>query len=88
MEPVVLGRLKKQKSSKPAFVIICFMLLLGTCFGLPYIKDYINSKNDSFAIMVREILQKITGSDDDPVITAATEFGYCSKYSSTLFKSL
>lgn len=67
MEPVVLGRLKKQKSSKPAVVIICFMLLLGTCFGLPYIKDYINSKNDSFAIMVREILQKITGSDDEPV---------------------
>ena len=37
-EPITLGILKKEKSSKPAFVLICFMLLLGTCFGLPYIK--------------------------------------------------
>ena len=45
-EPITLGILKKEKSSKPAFVLICFMLLLGTCFGLPYIKDYINNNNN------------------------------------------
>ena len=36
-EPITLGILKKEKSSKPAFVLICFMLLVGTGFGLPYI---------------------------------------------------
>ena len=64
-EPITLGILKKEKSSKPAFVLICFMLLLGTCFGLPYIKDYINNNNNSFSIWVRGILNNFT-SDNEP----------------------
>lgn len=64
-EPITLGILKKEKSSKPAFVFICFMLLLGTCFGLPYIKDYINNNNNSFSIWVRGLLNNFT-SDNEP----------------------
>lgn len=64
-EPITLGILKKEKSSKPAFVMISFMLLLGTCFGLPYIKDYINNNNNSFSVWVREILNSFTG-DNEP----------------------
>ena len=64
-EPITLGILKKEKSSKPAFVLICFMLLLGTCFGLPYIKDYINNNNNSFSIWVRGLLNNFT-SDNEP----------------------
>lgn len=64
-EPITLGILKKEKSSKPAFVMISFMLLLGTCFGLPYIKDYINNNNNSFSVWVREVLNGFTG-DDEP----------------------
>lgn len=40
-EPIILGTLKKEKSSKPVFVIFVFILLIGTCVGLPYIKDYL-----------------------------------------------
>lgn len=65
-EPITLGILKKEKSSKPVFVLICFMLLLGTCFGLPYIKDYINNNNNSFSIWVRGLLNNFT-SDNEPV---------------------
>ena len=42
------------------------MLLLGTCFGLPYIKDYINNNNNSFSIWVRGLLNNFT-SDNEPV---------------------
>ena len=41
-EPIVLGELKKEKSSKPVFAIIVFILILGVCFGLPYIENYIS----------------------------------------------
>lgn len=64
-EPITLGVLKKEKSSKPVFVIFCFILLLGTCFGLPYIKDYINNNNDSFSVLVRQILNSFT-QDEEP----------------------
>lgn len=37
----VLGTLKKEKSSKPLFVIFVFILIIGFCFGLPYIKAYL-----------------------------------------------
>lgn len=45
-EPIIMGELKKEKSSRPIFVIFLFMLLIGIVFGLPYIKDYI-SNNDN-----------------------------------------
>lgn len=54
-QPVVLGELKKEKSSKPILAIIIFALLLGTCFGLPYIKDYLNTENNK----VTELYQTI-----------------------------
>lgn len=38
---IVLGTLKKEKSSKPIFVIIVFILLIGTVFAFPYIKAYL-----------------------------------------------
>ena len=59
-EPIVLGTLKKDKSSKPIFVLFIFILLLGTCFGLPYIKDYINNNNCTMRFengLIRENVQ-------------------------------
>lgn len=38
---IVLGTLKKEKSSKPFFVLLVFTLIIGFCFGLPYIKAYL-----------------------------------------------
>ena len=49
-QPIVLGELKKEKSSKPFLAIIIFTLLLGTCFGLPYIKEYLNTENNSVTV--------------------------------------
>ena len=86
-EPITLGILITDKSSKPAFVLICFMLLLGTCFGLPYIKDYINNNNNSFSIWVRGLLNNFTSdnelapspiapSDDKNVLSKSSTISY------------
>ena len=38
---IVLGTLKKEKSSKPFLVLFIFILLIGTCLAFPYIKAYL-----------------------------------------------
>ena len=45
-EPIILGTLKKEKSSKPLFVLIVFIFILGICFLLPSISDYM-ANNDN-----------------------------------------
>lgn len=60
-EPIVLGTLKKEKSSRPIFVVICFLLLLGTCFGLPYIKDYLSTEDNFIARLYRTYFEKDNG---------------------------
>ena len=42
-EPIILGTLKKEKASKPLFVFIVLILVIGTCFALPYIQDYLTN---------------------------------------------
>ena len=49
LEPIVLGQLKKQKSSKPVFVVIVFLLLFGILFGLPAIGDYLKETDSVFS---------------------------------------
>lgn len=44
-EPIVLGTLRKEKSSKPIFVFFVLALILGTTFALPYIQKYVNDPN-------------------------------------------
>ena len=56
-QPIVLGELKKEKSSKPFLAIIIFTLLLGTCFGLPYIKEYLNTENNSVTDFYRKYIR-------------------------------
>lgn len=69
-DPVVLGNLKKDKSSKPILVIIIFALLLSTCFGLPYIKDYINNNDNEFTRFYKSHFGSIT--DDTTTDTSVT----------------
>lgn len=45
-EPIVIGKLKKEKSSKPFLAFLIIFLILGTCFGLPYIKSYFGDDYD------------------------------------------
>jgi hypothetical protein len=63
-EPIVLGELKKDKSSKPIFVFIIFALLIGTCFGLPYIKNYVNNNDNSFTRFYRTYLGSLSGDEE------------------------
>lgn len=44
-EPIVLGTLRKEKSSKPIFVFVVLALIIGTTFALPYIQSYVNNPN-------------------------------------------
>lgn len=62
-QPIVLGELKKEKSSKPFLAIIIFTLLLGTCFGLPYIKEYLNTENNSVTGFYRKYIRKYFEKD-------------------------
>ena len=62
-QPIVLGELKKEKSSKPFLAIIIFALLLGTCFGLPYIKEYLNTENNSVTDFYRKYIRKYFEKD-------------------------
>ena len=62
-QPIVLGELKKEKSSKPFLAIIIFTLLLGTCFGLPYIKEYLNTENNSVTDFYRKYIKKYFEKD-------------------------
>ena len=62
-QPRVLGELKKEKSSKPFLAIIIFTLLLGTCFGLPYIKEYLNTENNSVTDFYRKYIRKYFEKD-------------------------
>lgn len=62
-QPIVLGELKKEKSSKPFLAIIIFALLIGTCFGLPYIKEYLNTENNSVTDFYRKYIRKYFEKD-------------------------
>ena len=58
-EPIVLGELKKEKSSKPFFVFLVFALVLATCFGLPYIQDYLVNGEGPIV----DFYNKLTGNE-------------------------
>ena len=60
-DPIVLGELKKEKSSKPLFVFLVFALVLGTCFGLPYIQDYLVNGEGPIV----DFYNNLMGNNDD-----------------------
>lgn len=63
----VLGTLKKEKSSKPLFVILVFILIIGFCFGLPYIKAYFG---DDFSL--ENLLNKPSTNNSSSTTTTTT----------------
>lgn len=63
----VLGTLKKEKSSKPFFVLLVFTLIIGFCFGLPYIKAYLG---DDYTL--DSLLNKQTTSTSTTTTTTTT----------------
>jgi len=63
VEPIVLGKLKKQKTSKPAFVIISLAILIGVCLGLPAINDYLKKSGLPFVDYINSFFNKVDGED-------------------------
>lgn len=87
-QPIVLGELKKEKSSKPFLAIIIFALLLGTCFGLPYIKEYLNTENNSVTDFYRKYIKQYfekdtTNTPNTPTDNQTTE-PVINKYTCTI----
>ena len=64
---IVLGTLKKEKSSKPFFVLFIFIILIGTCFAFPYIKAYLG---DDFTL--DDLLNRNNTTTTKPVITTTS----------------
>ena len=64
---MVLGTLKKEKSSKPIFVIFVFVFLIGTCLAFPYIKALIG---DDFTL--DDLLNRNNNNTTSPVVTTSS----------------
>ena len=64
---IVLGTLKKEKSSKPIFVIVVFVFLIGTCLAFPYIKALIG---DDFTL--NDLLNRKNNNTTSPVVTTSS----------------
>ena len=64
---MVLGTLKKEKSSKPVFVIVVFVFLIGTCLAFPYIKALIG---DDFTL--DDLLNRNNNNTTSPVVTTSS----------------
>lgn len=77
-DAIVLGTLKKEKSSKPIFVIFVFVFLIGTCLAFPYIKALIG---DDFTL--DDLLNKNNNNTTSPVVTTSTTTTTVSSSTST-----
>lgn len=64
---IVLGTLKKEKSSKPFLVLFIFILLIGTCLAFPYIKAYLG---DDFNL--DDLLNRNNTNTTKPVTTTTS----------------
>lgn len=59
-EPIVLGTLKKEKSSKPVFVFIVLGILIASVFAIPYVEDYLQDPNT----LIGKIYHQIFGEEE------------------------
>ena len=64
---IVLGTLKKEKSSKPFLILFIFILLIGTCLAFPYIKAYLG---DDFNL--DDLLNRNNTTTTKPVTTTTS----------------
>lgn len=59
-EPIVLGTLKKEKSSKPVFVFIVLGILIASVFAIPYVEDYLQDPDT----LIGKIYTSIFGEEE------------------------
>lgn len=71
-EPIVLGKLKKQKTSKPLFVIFVFVVLLSVLFFVEDIQDYLSSTNSPINEVYNYFFGNNNNDEPEPSITKDT----------------
>ena len=64
---IVLGTLKKEKSSKPFLVLFIVIILIGTCLAFPYIQAYLG---DDFNL--DDLLNRNNTTTTKPVTTTTS----------------
>ena len=77
---IVLGTLKKEKSSKPFLVLFIFILLIGTCLAFPYIKAYLG---DDFNL--DDLLNRNNTTTTKPVTTTTSTTTTSEVINNTIF---
>lgn len=63
-EPIVLGELKKEKSSKPVFVFIVLAAIIAMLWYMPQIQDYFNMGTGTLPELYRSTLGKLINGED------------------------
>ncbi|MDD4406773.1 MAG: hypothetical protein PHF30_01895 [Bacilli bacterium] len=71
-EPIILGKLRKEKSSKPIFVFLVFVLIIGITFGLPYIQKYAKNPNTIVGAIYGKFFEVDDSKEEDKTITRHT----------------
>ncbi len=62
--PVVLGTLKKEKSSKPILVLVVFTLMITMVFMFPNIKKYMATNDNAITRFYNSYLKSFLENDD------------------------
>ena len=65
-EPIVLGMLKKEKSSKPAVVVTVFLLIAGALLALPYAEAYLKEADNIAGDLYRSVFGDHRPLPEDP----------------------
>lgn len=71
-EPIILGTLRKEKSSKPIFVFLVFILIISATFGLPYLQEYAKDPNTILGKVYNMFFKEENVEKEDTTITRYT----------------
>lgn len=67
-EPIVLGTLKKDKSSKPVFVFIVLGILIASVFAIPYVEDYLQDPDTLIGKIYHQIFGEEKIDEEETII--------------------
>ncbi|MDD4706383.1 MAG: hypothetical protein PHS24_04150 [Bacilli bacterium] len=73
-EPIVLGTLKKEKSSKPVFVFIVLGILIASVFAIPYVEDYLQDPDTLIGKIYTSIFGEEEIDEEETIIPEDSHF--------------
>lgn len=71
-QPVVLGELKKDRSSKPLFAVVMLFFIFAVLYVLPSIKEYMDENNNDFALATAAWINHLLKKNQEVEITKTT----------------